>query len=66
MTAVALTLLLILGGLAAIVLGVGGGIAFGSYALLPIALAGLVCFAAGVVFAFKVAWPALRMVIGKE
>ena len=63
---IVLTLLLIVGGLGAIVIGIGGGIAFGSYALMPIALAGLIAFAAGVVFAFKIVWPAFRLAIGKE
>jgi hypothetical protein len=61
-----LTLLLIFGGLGAIVFGVGGALAFGSYALMPIALAGLISFAGGIAFAFKVARPAWRMTIGKE
>jgi hypothetical protein len=58
--AVGLALVLILGGLAAIAFGLSG-LLFGSAALLPIALVGLITFGSGLLFALKIALPALRL-----
>ena len=59
--AVALTALLLFGGLAAIAFGFVGLLFFGGAGLMPVALAGLVAFGGGLVFATKIVWPALRL-----
>jgi hypothetical protein len=59
--AIGLNVLLVLGGLGAITFGVAGVLFFGSGALLPIALIGIVALGAGIGFAFKVTRPAWRL-----